>query len=135
MKRTVTLLFLLAFGIMNANESLLLQSNEEKQNTELIPTRKGLHVGFYIAPGLGMIKGASTAFEEYDFLPTIDITYSEKFGIAGGFDLKYFFNQYLGLATGAGVEYITYNVKGTIKDDDEYLSIKDYKLTNITIPL
>ncbi len=135
MKRILTLLFLLVVGFTNANDIVVLTSDGEKQDTNLITNRKGLHIGFHVAPGLGVIKGKSTAFEEYDFLPTIELDYNERFGIAGGFDLKYFFNQFIGIKTGAGVEYIIYNVEGTIIDYDEFLSIYDYKLTNITIPL
>lgn len=133
MKRIFSILCLMAISYIYANEPYQSDSIAEEQNDSLIISRKGLHVGFYIVPGLGMIKGEET--HSIPLIIDINYNYSQKFGLAAGGDLLYYFNQILGIKTGLGFQYLTYSREGTVENYDEYLEINNYRITNIAIPV
>lgn len=67
----------------NGTKEIFNQEKTSKSNEEKI--RKGIHLGLHVAPGLGELSQANTAF---------------GFSYKGGMDINIYFNDYIGIKTG-----------------------------------
>lgn len=97
-----------------------------------ISQRRGLHLGFHISAGLGAVYGTTSYFD--DVLGTVNTAYSPEFGVSGGIDVKYYFNQYLGLATGVNFDNINYRTEVDIVKYINFSSHSSFSVTNLGLP-
>lgn len=127
----------------DSNESAL-ESQDEKSPSQddvirtvakmgWISQREGLHLGFHISAGLGGVFGTTSYFD--DALGTVNTTYSPEFGVSGGIDIKYNFNQYLGFATGVNFENINYKTEVDVVKYTNFSSHSYFSVTNLGLPL